>query len=378
MAFNTIRNKAGLVPTTAIFCLLAAWTLSARDWVTESRRYGEIHWQIADWFINYDSGFVRRGLGGYLLFSTGLKGQYLVDLVVLVQLTLFASLIFISLYFFLSRERNRAWLLLLLSPAFLLFPVINPGGGFRKELIALNSFGLLLIATKKESGRILLIALSLFIFSVLLHEASAVLIPAISIILISNVWVRNNRKLRYFSMILVLFAFAGFVLSIAIPINDSKINMICEAWTNAGLMGCKKAGPIYSLGQDWSYTRGVILKDLFPGYWGYLFPIVISFVPLTNLGIFKKRHLFSWVVVTSFLPLFTAVWDYGRLIFFLISILSLFALASEEIHELKFEPTWFILAAYCLLWGIGAYGDQTDQIALLPTLLARWQVLIFR
>ena len=94
-------------------------------------------WQTGDWLINYGGGFVRRGLVGELLHGLAVDGWQLLWLVALVQVGLVLVLFTSSGILFWRTSASPAWLMLTVSPAFLMFPVLYPFGGLRKELFIL-------------------------------------------------------------------------------------------------------------------------------------------------------------------------------------------------------------------------------------------------
>ena len=122
------------------FAVAIAW-----GWMKGS--YQGLHfgsWQIAEWLINYEGGFVRRGLAGQAIFYLG-NGQDLLQLLysVTVYFYIAYAAIFIAIYFFSKANNVKA----------LLLAIVVPGGLFqmgmtiqfftRKEILFLILFGLL-------------------------------------------------------------------------------------------------------------------------------------------------------------------------------------------------------------------------------------------
>jgi hypothetical protein len=111
---------------------------------------GNVHWHdswaIGDWLINYSGGFVRRGLPGELILRTAsalhLSAAYEI-------LALQFSLYCITFYVVWKLLENSKWSLwmifLLLSPATFGFTVLDPYGGFRKEIIYFAVLSILLL-----------------------------------------------------------------------------------------------------------------------------------------------------------------------------------------------------------------------------------------
>ena len=104
-------------------------------------------YRIGDWLINYQDGFVRRGLIGQLIYSMSADGLSIIWVTYAIQCTIYILLSYYALRLYYSASRSRAWLLIIFSPAFIfLFPFYDPSGWYRKELLvylacALQCFG---------------------------------------------------------------------------------------------------------------------------------------------------------------------------------------------------------------------------------------------
>ena len=132
-------------------------------------------WIISDWLINYEAGFVRRGLPGELLYRLGhLLHLSPVPLVPALTLALYA-VILLGLRSLVLAGPGRLWVwALLLSPATLSFPVLDSEAGFRKELLYLATLVIFVLLLRR--GRLSGVGASLYIaialvFAVLSHES---------------------------------------------------------------------------------------------------------------------------------------------------------------------------------------------------------------
>ena len=93
-------------------------------------------WQYADWIINYQGGFVRRGLIGEILFNVHKIFSIRLDLVTL----LFVTSLFTSLSYFLIKslkylENSKLDILIFLSPGFVIYPIMNSEVIGRKDIL---------------------------------------------------------------------------------------------------------------------------------------------------------------------------------------------------------------------------------------------------
>ena len=114
-------------------------SLSFYSWVDE---YSS--WQYGDWLINYQGGFVRRGLIGELFYSLHSLTKIPLDLIIL------ASVIFFFFIFSLILVKTtkligdtKIDLLIFLSPGFFLYPVMNSEIIGRKDIILVLLIGVL-------------------------------------------------------------------------------------------------------------------------------------------------------------------------------------------------------------------------------------------
>ena len=145
-------------------------------------------WKTGDWLINYESGFIRRGLSGHIFLNlsafTGVNLLYISFFFQSITYFLIVYLVF-SLYF--KEKRDVFWIIFLVSPAFIFFfPFYDLAGGFRKEILGFLAFLILLHGLLLNSNLIKFISLSVYIFSVYSHELNALLLPFFMYVLIFN------------------------------------------------------------------------------------------------------------------------------------------------------------------------------------------------
>ena len=93
-------------------------------------------WQYGEWLINYQNGFVRRGLVGELIYliSYVFNGNLQVTFVFIISLL-------VIIYYFLSYrlikkiEFNNLNILILFSPLFFIFFIVISKVGIKKEIV---------------------------------------------------------------------------------------------------------------------------------------------------------------------------------------------------------------------------------------------------
>ena len=107
-------------------------------------------WLLAEWLINYQGGFVRRGLPGEAAYLLGrICHVSPVAFVVLFNLVLYA-IVFAAVRQLALDSTRRLWVLLLVfSPAALSFQLLDLIAGFHKELIYLAALSLFVVVLRR-------------------------------------------------------------------------------------------------------------------------------------------------------------------------------------------------------------------------------------
>ena len=95
-------------------------------------------WQYVDWLINYQGGFVRRGLIGEFLFQIHNMINFDLDILIFS----FVSFLYLIVSFFLIKtikylENSQLNTLIFLSPGFFLYPIMNSEVIGRKDILFL-------------------------------------------------------------------------------------------------------------------------------------------------------------------------------------------------------------------------------------------------
>jgi len=110
------------------------------------------NWTISDWLINYEGGFIRRGLPGETAFSLGrLLHLSPAWFAAAFYLSLFVALWVAVRSLALATSYNVWMLALIVSPATLSFAILHPQAGFRKEIIFLAALAALSALSRKTS-----------------------------------------------------------------------------------------------------------------------------------------------------------------------------------------------------------------------------------
>ena len=138
-------------------------------------------WSLAEWLINYRGGFVRRGLVGEGLWRIAAM-THLSVFALAAALEWLAYAMTLWGVWRLSRgvRWSWAWVALLLSPATLVLPVLDPPDAVKKEFLLFAGMAWMIGALLRGRWRGWEIALALTVFTqvmVLTQEASLVTLP---------------------------------------------------------------------------------------------------------------------------------------------------------------------------------------------------------
>lgn len=136
---------------------------------------------IGDWLINFEAGFVRRGLSGYLILHLSdllnLAANYTVMWIQALLFSAFMLVLFLIIY---KRKIDIWFLIILLSPVTLLFPMYDQSVVGRKEILLFLVFALYIVSLnndKYKSANIIIIHFFALLLITLFHELTFFFIP---------------------------------------------------------------------------------------------------------------------------------------------------------------------------------------------------------
>lgn len=352
-------------------------------------------WQLTELLINYQGGFVRRGLLGEVAFQVSERIGIPANLIV-VLVSLFCFL-FVVTYIFLRTD---------VLPMFIWFSPLLLGSAamgkyiVRKDFLLLTLVILLLLALRRKKPTILglLYANMLLTAGSLIHEAFLFL----SLGVIFTVEKLTISSQGFYALLkkfpVIVFLFPAIVVGRGNIENANEINYsLIKTWESIRIENCCNLpeAAIESIG--WSFSQALslpisILDDTIYGLW---IPLVwvLSFILVYSLIKSRipevARGRFSSIVriqLTSFSPIMIFGWDYGRWAFlvFISSLLILqFDLRAEHLegnwnasdHEIwqTLPILFFGIPACC--WSIDVFMEST-AVGYLFTAFARIMSLI--
>ena len=315
------------------------------------------NWQYADWLINYQGGFVRRGFIGEILFRIHKISLINLDLLILIFViflySIFSYFLLKSVKYLKSSYEN---LLIILSPGFFLYPVMNSEIVGRKDILLISVFSSLVFLERKIHHKLLLPIFIIAIVTISLsHSAFVFYIPYF---LILYILVKSNRRLIFNLFDLFTFVVISVALIFLIQFfNGSQMHIekICESVINFASKNCGSNDQIAFL--NFNLENYLLEKSSRIYLKSYLFIYVLSvflvflFISLKLLNSrytsefisFKKFNPFLVICLLFLftLPIYILGLDWGRYIYISFSItyfLYIYCLKNNVLnfYEIKF------------------------------------------
>ena len=280
-------------------------------------------WYTAEWMINYNYGFIRRGLFGSLFIDLPF-----LPLEILYTISLFIDLILILYFYtvikiFVKNKQNYLSYLFLVSPGFLMFTLSNLEYSFRKEILGLATFSCFLYSyNSKYKKTFLYLSVFLNLLGVFSAEYNIYFLMPIAF----YIYLYDRKNLNYYTALYFSPLFIYFSLyfkSIAKTKNIS--NLICNDLKSFNYYGDFCDGAILWLGYDIFETINTTISyyQSSPAYITYIFYAALVLSPFFFSDVFKNNLILSVIFIFSFIPLFIISLDWGRHIYMIVSIFSI-------------------------------------------------------
>lgn len=351
-------------------------------------------WLIGDWLINYEGGFVRRGLPGEVFLK--ISALTTLDPVTLVVGTqMFLCLCTFAYTFKLVRrtEPTISNALIVFSPAFMQFIALG-GDGMRKDMLlfALLSYHSYRLSRSKSGNGITsryLVFLSLaFVVLVLSNEMLVAFLPYF----ICGLYLKDSRldlaRLGTYAMVLMPATLAAGTVILFFKGNSQVVSGICSALTHIPLRDCQ---PYVVVPGERHIPEaiGFLALNFSDGIWAvkYCNPpkslIISALVLILALApifyFFSKRKIaptdrywkaFPALSLIATLPLLLVFADYGRLTSIHAICLSYIVLQMLNVDRKEVGITnhshgslaWVLCLAYVLGWKIVAFNPSATQV----------------
>lgn len=316
----------------------------------------------ADWLINYQGGFVRRGfLGEISLQLSNLLNFSLINIAFFFNLIF---CIFFVFYFFLIQKKkiNLIYLFFLISPLTLLFSIYDPFAVGRKEILIFFYFCFYIFCQKKNFIYKNYLLIIFAFFFTLTHELFAFYIIYIFFI---KYFLIKKKDIKFYNIEIIIFLSSWFSLFL-IYLFGYRVNsdILCNSLIEKGI------SPNICIGTINEYKNSTIniLKPIteyfksFNYYSQYFKSYILGIIPALLILKFNEDKIknnfiiiFLAVPVLVTIPIFLVTNDWGRYIniHFMIYLIFFSQINFNNIFFLKKINIIFIfimLIIYSLFW----------------------------
>ena len=347
-------------------------------------------WQYVDWLINYQGGFVRRGLIGEFLFQ--IHKMINIDLDILIFS--FVSFLYLMVSFFLIKtikylENSQLNTLIFLSPGFFLYPIMNSEVIGRKDILFLLVTAFFVFFEKRLNNKNLFVVLILLAFFLSLsHSIFLFYSPYLFFLFFL---IKSVRKVKITLAEIIIFLMSLFVIFFLIYFNQGDeliVSEICKSVKSFVTSDCENRGQMFWLGNNAKSHISVQVVS-FDHFLVYListilvyFFIFIKFYnsqfKIKNLKIHKFNPVFILLILFLFtLPVYYLGSDWGRYISlsFYGSFFILVLCVKEKLflkdYEIRFNKIFFILLVivYSFSWTFPFYHAEQIKFTLKKPIL---------
>ena len=367
-----IKSNATSSPSRTIGMLSLSSFLLASLYVLqqafEDFQIGGHLWKHGDWLINSELTPTRRAfIGNLILKFSDILGITPVTAIWIIQSCLFIFSIGLLLLLIKPFKGTPVIWLVILSPAFFIFFwAASPQAGMRKELIIYISFLCLLMSYIHLNMAIILIIISVFIFSigVLSHEAMALFLPAyVFCLLLSGKKNKLPSFLIYMLVVVTLSTALGAIIYAATYPSVDNFQQVCQPLLDRGLDASICDGAIRWLQYDAQRSSEIVQSEATLSKW---LKLAAAYLLSTAGFCFFASHtnapyrvtLLYVVAAIPFFPLFFLGLDWGRWINFHFSsaVFSVIALLLAGKITIERSPNYRYFVPFLLsnfFWSIG-------------------------
>jgi len=340
MIVNKFKKFDNFINYYLIFVCLSSIYFISKTYLSGSNN------SIAEWLINYQGGFVRRGLLGEIFTQVSLFTEIPIRRVILYFLY-FIFIIYYSLIFIFVKdlEKNYFIILSLFSPLLFIWPIAEREALGRKDiLIPLFFIVYCMIYNRLNFFNLSILLLLIYISLILIHEVAIFYLPYFYAILFFKIKDINFKKIIILIFISIIFLILIYLL-LDLNTSQNNINLMCDHMKNvlkdkcglgAYVLNRSLADNIAELNPNFLH----LLRNFFIfliGYISLIFLISVSHFNTLNKNFLSNYFNFKILILLLFIPtlvpFFIAV-DWGRwfnLSFSMMIFFYLFCLKNKKI-----------------------------------------------
>ena len=348
MVSNYLKNNKIFIPLIVIYYQLFKYFI----FLNNNKGHTFL---TSDWLINYNYGFVKRGLPGTIFMNVTKNPDLLLDIISGTLITIYILIFFFLNKTFNSKKQNFVSYILIFSPTIFLFPIYDSQGGFRKEIIGILALFILTSFTKKRYYKVpIIISSIIYTFGLFSHSVNIFFLTTILFIIYK--FYKSSSLFDYLIFVIpsILYIFViNFFSNFEQELYEIR-NSICNDLRDMDLFNLCGHGSfdylVWDLNANLLISQNFIINERREEYYLYIFLFLLSLIPFLFDKNFKNLIFPYTAIGTSFIPLFVVAIDWGRWIFIMfICFLAVYLLSEKEIIANK---SYYLLIIYPIFFRI--------------------------
>lgn len=301
---------------------------------------------IGDWLINYQGGFVRRGfIGECLYFISHLTGVTPVIYLVALQGAIFAIYFYFSWKMLKEKTDLVKYAFLIFSPFLFTFAINSQAGGYRKEIIYFAILSYIAYAyssyDQKRFERNFTTVMFFYPLVILTDELGLVILPLLFAFYWQKMGLSFNRRLIKPAFLGLLNVFFFLLVFLHHRVSHAQIDSIVRSILSVGY-DPQGSGAIGALGDTTSSNMKDTFHSIVYAHYFSIYPLALllcslAFLPLVSelRGSLRSRPFLFGLLFSFFLliPVYIIANDWGRWTYILIVEVFMVILANDKFSQ---------------------------------------------
>ena len=274
----------------------------------------------SDWLINYNYGFVKRGLAGTIFFNLTSDPDLMLDIISGVLITIYLFIFYFLNKSFKSQKQNLISIILIFSPAAFLFPIYDSQGGFRKEIIGILALFIIASQFRNKNYRpYLTLGAFIYTFGIFSHSVNFFFLTTILFIIYKFYQSKNFYDYGLFIVPTLIYLLMYVVFSASENELYFIRDNICDDLRNMNLFNLCGHGSfdylVWDINANYVITQNFIINERRSEHYIYILLFIISLIPYLFDKNIKNFFAPFFIISISFIPLFVFAIDWGRWIY---------------------------------------------------------------
>ena len=321
---------------------------------------------FTEWLINYQGGFIRRGLMGELIFNISTALNIEIKFLILIVQLVFYSIYFIFYYFLFSKIKiNFFWVLIIFSPILFAYPLIELMSLGRKDILIISFFLIYSSINYKSLNSLYFSFIFFFGLSTFVHEITFFyLFHYLMVFYLIKEFTFKKEIEKFHIYIFFFFLIILLYLNLFLH-NRAIVDEIINSYNYDDITAY--SGAFSHLEPNlFTVLLGTLSHATILNVTKFLIVLLLNslpflyFIKFKNIKYFSTKNVFILFFVLS-LPVYVLVLDWGRVIylnhnFFSILLLLFFRFnlinldyLNTKINNLNIKSKVFLFILICLL-----------------------------